>query len=97
MSDDLNRFATCLQLSLAASLRSIPNKGVVVEALSLQHISVLIYFAEDVEKAHSAKEWTERVLRSKGFEIGGIAQDYISVAYSVSCTERVMQSFLRRE
>lgn len=92
---DFARFARCLQWKLVSSLGSIEHKGVAVEALATDNIKILLYFGENPREARCAREWVEGELRRSGFTIEGIAPDEVCVSYSVSCSEQVVESFLR--
>lgn len=92
---DFSCFARCLEFALAGSLGSMEHDGVKVEALSLDDIKILVYLDEKAKNASSIRGWVEGFLRRNKFEIGDIVPDMVSVSYSVSCSEQVVESFLR--
>lgn len=95
MQEKLVRFGTCLQYKLLSSLGSMENGGVKVMLLSLDDIAIVVYFDEEASNAITIKTWVDGFFFRNQFKIGGIVPDAVSVSYSVSCSELVMESFLQ--
>lgn len=92
---NFSSFARVLQFALLSSLGAMSHDGVVVEVVSLDDIRILAYFSEDAKDTSSIKRWSQAFLERNKFKIGGIASDLVNVSFSVSCSEEVMECFLR--